>query len=411
MIERLKPSQLRMNPNNPRTIKTAKFRLLVESLEQDPEMLEARPIVVDPSMMVLGGNMRLKAARAAKLETVPVYIANWDEVKQRRFILKDNASYGDWDWDMLLNEWEPDEIQSCGVDIPDYEPDKEEAEEDNYEVPEVIHTNIEPGARFQIGEHRLIVADSTRKETFETLLPEQWADCVVTDPPYNVDYTGSDGKKIANDKMGDAAFRSFLTDAFRAMNEKVKLGGGWYIWHADSEGFNFRAAMKDAGILQKQTLVWVKNSLVLGRQDYQWQHEPCLYGWKAGAAHYFTEDRSLATTIQEDPPDTSKMKKDELRKLLDEVLALPSSVIHHDKPSANKEHPTMKPIGLMGQLIANSTRKDEIVLDGFLGSGSTMVAAHQLGRRCYGVEMDPQYAQVTIDRMLQLDPTLKVEKQ
>ena len=210
--------------------------------------------------------------------------------------------------------------------------------------------------------------------------------------------------------MGDAAFRSFLTDAFRAMNEKVKLGGGWYIWHADSEGFNFRAAMKDAGILeanagmgQEQPRPWKAGLPMAARA--------CLYGWKAGAAHYFTEDRSLATTIQDDPPDTSKMKKEELRKLLDEVLALPSSIIHHDKPSANKEHPTMKPIGLMGQLIANSTRKDEIVLDGFLGSGSTMVAAHQLGRKCYGVEMDPQYAQVTIDRMLQLDPTLKVEKQ
>ena len=169
--------------------------------------------------------------------------------------------------------------------------------------------------------------------------------------------------------------------------------------------------MKDAGILQKQTLVWVKNSLVLGRQDYQWQHEPCLYGWKAGAAHYFTEDRSLATTIQDDPPDTSKMKKEELRKLLDEVLALPSSIIHHDKPSANKEHPHDEAHRTDG-----TTHRQQHTQGRNRARRLPWKREHHgrgtpARRKCYGVEMDPQYAQVTIDRMLQLDPTLKVEKQ
>jgi len=410
MIEYRKPSELKLNPNNPRVIKNRKFRLLVESLKEDPEMLEARPIVTDPNGMVLGGNMRLKAAREAEMELVPVYTANWDEVKQRRFIIKDNASYGEWDWDILANDFDATELEAWGVDIPDYKQDKEPVEEDNYELPDVIHTNISRGDRFLIGPHRLICGDSTDARTFETLLPDEWADAVVTDPPYNVDYTGSNGKKIENDKMGNAAFLAFLTDSFTAMNERVKLGGAWYIWHADSEGLNFRKAMAAANVSHKQTLIWVKNSLVLGRQDYQWQHEPCLYGWKPGAAHYFTEDRTLPTTILDEPIDLTKLNKKEMTALLEQMFKAHSTVIHHDKPSSSKEHPTMKPVTLMGHLIQNSTLEDQIVLDGFLGSGSTMVAAHQLNRRCFGVELDPQYCQVILDRMQELDPTIEITK-
>lgn len=407
----LDPNILKLNPKNPRIIRSHKFDLLVKSLRDDPQMLKARPIVVDPNLMVLGGNMRLKAARVAELNPVPVYIAGWDEVQQRRFIIKDNSSFGEWDWDVLCNDFDADELQEWGVDVPDFEPEeKPEAEDDNFEVPEEVQTDIQLGDRFAIGPHRLICADSTLTETFETLLPDEWANAVVTDPPYNVDYTTDNHAKIANDNMSDASFLAFLLDAFKAMNNRVKMGGAWYIWHADSEGLNFRRAMKEAGILQKQTLVWVKSSFTLGRQDYQWQHEPCLYGWKPGAAHYFTEQRSLST-IHEDPPvELDKMNKAELKELLAKMLGTHTSVTKHDKPKRNDKHPTMKPIPLVGEHIANSTQPGEIVLDGFLGSGSTMVAAHQLGRRCYGAEMDPKYCQIIIDRMRELDPTLEVTK-
>lgn len=410
MIEHIATSQLKMNPNNPRIIKNAKFQLLVQSLQEDPEMLEARPIVVNPEYVVLGGNMRLKAATAAGIKVLPVYVADWDEIKARRFIVKDNSSYGEWDWDMLLNEYDPGELQSWAVDVPDYEEADEEVEEDDYEMPEEIETEIQLGDRFEIGPHRLICGDSTKPETFETLLPDLWANAVVTDPPYNVDYSSADGKKIANDNMSTGAFRSFLTEAFTAMNARVKMGGAWYIFHADSEGLNFRIAMRDALVTMKQNLIWVKNALVLGRQDYQWQHEPILYGWKPGAAHYFTDDRTNSTTFQDDPPNPEKMNKHELKKLLTQMLELPSTVIHHDKPSRSSEHPTMKPITLVGKLIANSTKPGDVVLDGFLGSGSTMVAAHQLNRVCAGVEFDPKYCQVILDRMVQLDPTLTITK-
>lgn len=410
MIEHIATSQLKMNPTNPRIIKNAKFQLLVQSLQEDPEMLEARPIVVNPEYVVLGGNMRLKAATAAGIKVLPVYVADWDEIKARRFIVKDNSSYGEWDWDMLLNEYDPGELQSWAVDVPDYEEGDEEVEEDDYEMPEEIETEIQLGDRFEIGPHRLICGDSTKPETFEILLPDLWANAVVTDPPYNVDYSSADGKKIANDNMSTGAFRSFLTEAFTAMNARVKMGGAWYIFHADSEGLNFRVAMRDALVTMKQNLIWVKNALVLGRQDYQWQHEPILYGWKPGAAHYFTDDRTNSTTFQDDPPNPEKMNKHELKKLLTQMLELPSTVIHHDKPSRSSEHPTMKPITLVGKLIANSTKPGDVVLDGFLGSGSTMVAAHQLDRVCAGVEFDPKYCQVILDRMTTLDPTLTITK-
>lgn len=410
MVQHLPPSELKLNPRNPRVIKNKKFELLVNSLREDPEMLEARPIVTNPDKVVLGGNMRLKAAQAAGLKTIPVYVADWDEVKQRRFIIKDNSSYGEWDWDMLLNDYEPEELQSWAVDVPDYEEPADEVEDDNYEIPDELETDIQPGDRFQIGPHRLVCGDSTLKETFETLLPETWANCVITDPPYNVDYQSADGKKIQNDNMSAGAFRSFLTEAFTAMNARVKMGGSWYIFHADSEGLNFRLAMRDALITMKQNLVWVKNALVLGRQDYQWQHEPILYGWKPGAAHYFTDDRTNSTTILEDPPNPDKMSKHELQKLLREILQMPTTTIHHDKPSRSSEHPTMKPVTLVGYLMQNSTKPGDVVLDGFLGSGSTMVAAHQLGRVCVGAEMDPKYCQEILDRMTALDPTLTITR-
>lgn len=373
--------KIKLNPNNPRIVKDDKFKKLVQSIKDFPEMLEIRPIVVNDDMVVLGGNMRLKACKEAGLKSVPVIKAsNLTPEQQREFIIKDNVGYGEWDWEMLANEWEADELVEWGMDVPvNWGGKDEEAKEDDYEIPDEIKTNIKPGDLIEIGNHRLICGDSTTIEPYQTLFADQMADLVVTDPPYNVDYEGGTGLKIMNDKMDDDKFYQFLYDFYTAMGSFTKAGGAWYVWHADSEGANFRMAMKKAGLMVKQCLIWVKSSLVMGRQDYQWKHEPCLYGWKEGASHSWYSDRKQTT------------------------------VLEFDKPRKNGEHPTMKPIPLIAYQIGNSSKAGDIVADPFLGSGTTMVASHQMGRRCFGMELDPKYCQVIIDRMNNLDPALTLK--
>lgn len=228
------------------------------------------------------------------------------------------------------------------------------------------------------------------------------ADLVVTDPPYNVDYQGGtkDKMKIANDNMDDVAFVSFLTDAFNCATMAMKPGAAYYIWHSDSKGWEFRQALQQAGLTLRQTLIWVKNSLVLGRQDYQWRHEPCLYGWKDGAAHYFVDDRSQSTVIEDAGVDYRKLKKDQLLEIVLQLtdISIPNTVLYEDKPAKNDIHPTMKPVRLMARLIRNSSRHGDLVLDLFGGSGSTMMACEQLGRKCYSMEFDPRYCDAIIDR-------------
>lgn len=203
--------------------------------------------------------------------------------------------------------------------------------------------------------------------------------------------------------MSDGNFQEFLFDAFSVANEHLKQGGAFYIWHADLEGYNFRTAAKRVGWTIRQCLIWNKNSLVLGRQDYQWKHEPCLYGWKDGGSHYFVSNRSL-TTVQEEQLDVDAMTKDELKKLVTAFLCgdVPTTVIDEAKPLHNAEHPTMKPVPLIGKLIKNSSRWGEIILDVFGGSGTTLIAAEQLGRRCRMVEYDPVYADVIVKRWEEL---------
>lgn len=228
-------------------------------------------------------------------------------------------------------------------------------------------------------------------------------DLWLTDPPYNVDYEGDtkDKLKIANDNMSSSAFHSFLLSAFQNAYDVMKPGAAFYVWFASREHINFEKALNEANLQVRQEIIWNKNIHVLGRQDYQWKHEPCLYGWKEGAAHYFIEDRTL-TTVHEDEKsiDINKMSKDELKKTLKDILnsGVPSTVINEDKPLRNGEHPTMKPLKLIGRLIRNSSRKGEVVLDTFGGSGSTMMAAEQLGRKCFMVEYDPHYCDVIIAR-------------
>lgn len=415
IIQTVKISEVKVNPNNPRLIKDDKFIKLVRSIKDLPQMLDIRPIVVNKDMVVLGGNMRLKACKEAGLKEVPIIVAdNLTEEQEREFLIKDNVSGGEWDFEMLANEWDVEQLEDWGLDVPNFENEniiEAEPEEDDYEIPNEIQTDIVEGDLFEIGEHRLLCGSSTEIDTWEKVMNGRMADMVMTDPPYNVDYKGGTGLTIMNDKMDNGSFYQFLYDFYTALGSYTKNGGAWYVWHADSEGANFRQAMKDSGIMVKQCLIWVKNAMVLGRQDYQWKHEPCLYGWKEGAAHYFTKERNH-TTVIEDKIDIRKLTKDQMKNMLIEIMSdkNKTTILNCDKPTRNAEHPTMKPILLLAPLIKNSSKENELVADGFLGSGSTMVAAHQLKRKCYGMELDPKYCDVIVRRMVKLDPTLVIKR-
>lgn len=397
-------------PKNPRLIHDDKFKLLKRSIEEDPEMLGLREILLYPykgKYIIVGGNMRYRALKELGYTEAIVKILpqTFTAEKLRAIVIKDNSGFGEWDWNELGNVWDATDLANWGVDVPDLDKVEveEEAEEDDFNVEEHLPKKAKAkfGDIYALGKHRLICGDSTDAETVSLLVGDSKVDLLLTDPPYNVDYTGGtkDKLKIANDKMEDTQFQEFLTVAFTNASYHLKPGGAFYIWHADSEGLNFRMAIKRSELNLKQTIIWNKNSFVLGRQDYQWKHEPCLYGWKPGAGHYFIDNRSPQTVTEDGMPDFDRMTKDEMKKMLQYIFTLPSTVIDENKPLRSEDHPTtMKPLKLMGRLIRNSTRPGEIVLDLFGGSGSTLMAAEQLGRVCYMVELDPCYIDVIIKR-------------
>jgi site-specific DNA-methyltransferase (adenine-specific) len=366
-------------------------------------------------MVVLGGNMRLKACKEAGLKEIPIIRADQlTEDQQREFIIKDNVGFGEWEWEMIRADWDVNELAEWGLDIAEFETTELEAVEDDYEMPDQVETDIVLGDLFEIGEHRLLCGDSTHTDTWEKVMNGRLADMVMTDPPYNVNYVGKtkDALTIGNDKQSDQDFDQFLYDFYTALSAYTKAGGAWYVWSPPGmTETQFRNQFIASGLLLKQCLVWVKNTFVMGRQDYQWKHESCLYGWKEGAAHYFADDRTK-TTVIEDNVNIAKLTKEQMKKMLTEILSdkTTTTVLRADKPYRNAEHPTMKPILLLAPLIENSSKQEWIVADSFLGSGSTMVASHQLKRKCYGMELDPKYCQVIIDRMIKLDPTLTIKR-
>ena len=373
---------VKSNPNNPRIIKDDKFKKLVQSIKDFPQMLHIRPIVVNKDMVVLGGNMRLKACIEAKLKEVPIIVAeSLTEAQEREFIIKDNVSGGEWDWELLSSEWDTEQLEEWGLDLPDSMQVELEAEEDDFEAPEGgIETDIVLGDLFEIGEHRLLCGDSTDSDQVAKLMDGNLADMCHTDPPYNINYEGGSKKreKIANDKLDD--FPQFLYDVYTTISTALKKGGAIYVWHASTETHNFIQQFLNAGFLFKSYIVWNKNNSTFGRSDYHWKHEPCIYGWLDGASHHWHGDRKQTT------------------------------VWDIDRPSRSEEHPTMKPIPLCSKPLENSSKQGDVILDVFLGSGSTMVAAHQLKRKCYGMELDPKYCQVIIDRMKKLDSNLVIKR-
>lgn len=365
-LKNLKPYE-----NNPRKNDDA-VKYVAESIKEFGFKV---PIVIDKNNVIVAGHTRYKAAKKLKMSEVPCIIADdLTDEQIKAFRLADNkvAEKAEWDFDLLNAEL--DDIIDLDMELFGFEDalqdDAEEAVEDEFEVELPPEPKSKLGDIYQLGNNRLMCGDSTVLEDVEKLMGGEQADMLLTDPPYNVNYEGKtkDKLKIKNDQMGNDNFRQFLTDAFSNADMVMKPGAVFYIWHADSEGYNFWGACFDAGWTVRQCLIWNKNSMVMGRQDYQWKHEPCLYGWKEGAGHLWASDRKQTT------------------------------VINFDKPTRNDMHPTMKPIPLFDYQIKNNTKGGDVVLDLFGGSGTTIMACEQNGRRGYSMEYDPRYVDVIIAR-------------
>ena len=364
----------------------------------------AQPLVVDKDNVLIIGHCRLTAAKRLGLKRVPVVRMDdlTPEEVDRLRLLDNKLNESPWDFELLAEDIPKLDWSGFDIDweIPGQEEEGEIQEVEAPAPPKNPKTKL--GEIWKLGRHRLIIGDSTDPEVVKKLMDGKQADMLLTDPPYNVDYTGKtkDALKISNDKMQDTRFREFLKDAFISAGESLKPGGAFYVWHADLEGYNFRGAARDAGWTIRQCLVWVKNHFVMGRQDYQWQHEPCLYGWKDGGAHYFINSRTEVTVQEEPQPDIEKMTKEELREYIKALREekTQTTIIREKRPAASALHPTMKPVALMARLIRNSTKPGESVLDTFAGSGSTLIAADQLNRTAYLCEVDPHYADVIIER-------------
>lgn len=342
-----------------------------------------QPIVVDKEGVIIVGHGRYMAAHLIGMEMVPVLELDISEEKAKAYRLADNKlNESEWDMELViteLKELSPEMLDLTGFDKALVLDDKDKA--DNIPSgPSELRT--QRGDIYTVDGHRIMCGDSTNPDDVARLMGEMKADMILTDPPYNVDYTGKtkDALKIENDHRSDDDFLKMLTDAFRNMDAHMKPGAVFYIWHADSEGLTFRKATHAVGWTVRQCLIWNKNSMVLGRQDYQWKHEPCLYGWKDGAAHLWNADRTQVT------------------------------VLDFNRPSRSEEHPTMKPVDLLSYQISNNTKGEDIVLDTFLGSGSTLIAAQNGGRICYGMEIDPKYVDVCIQRYVDFTGRTTVEK-
>lgn len=376
--------QLQGLQRNPRFIKDEKFAKLKHSLEQSPEFLKARPLLVYPldngHYLIVGGNMRFLAGNEIGITDYPCYIFPKETTvdKLKEYVIKDNVAYGSTDWELIANEWDTDDLEDWGMDIPDFLGDAEEEEpqeqkkvdEDDYDPDEddSVDIFVKEGEIWLCGEHKLLCGDSTKAENVKRLMGAETAQMYLTDPPYNVNYGLAANRKIAGDNMADADFEKFLKDVFANANSIMDDGTPFYIWFSDNKMTQVWEAAMSCPWTVSQQLIWNKNSLVLGHLDYQKKHEPCLYGWKRGANREWYSDRKQ------------------------------TSVIDWDRPTKSKEHPMMKPVGLFGYLMQNSSKEGDIVIDTFGGSGTTMIAAEQLGRKARLMELSPKYCSVIITR-------------
>lgn len=365
---------------NSRTHSDAQVAQIAASIK---EFGFTNPVLIDAGGGIIAGHGRVLAARKLGLSEVPcIRLEHLTDAQKRAYVIADNRLALNSGWDMEMLKVEFADLQELGFDLELTGFDLDEIKEllapvgtegltdpdDAPPLPENPRTR--PGDIWVMGKHRLLCGDSTSVSDLEKLTEGQLVDMWLTDPPYNVAYEGGTKEKltIKNDEMGDEQFRQFLRDAYTAADTVMKPGAVFYIWHADSEGYNFRGAARDAGWTVRQCLIWKKSSLVMGRQDYHWKHEPCLYGWKEGASHLWAADRKQTT------------------------------ILEFEKPSRNGEHPTMKPVALFEYQLLNNTKGGDQVLDSFGGSGTTLIAAEKNGRVARIMELDPKYCDVIVRR-------------
>ena len=370
-IKRLKPYE-----RNARTHSLEQIQKIAESIN---EFGFVNPVLIDEKYTIIAGHGRVLAAEKLGVLEVPcVFVEDLTDVQKSAYIIADNrlAEDAGWDFKILSQELESLKnfdfnIELTGFSLDDIEFDFEKPQIKEEEIPEIKEdSKSKRGEIYQLGRHRIMCGDSTDFSDIEKLLAGSTVDLLITDPPYNVDYSGKtkDSLKIGNDNMSDSDFENFLQQSFRNADSVMKPGAAFYIWHSDSNGYIFRKACEEVGWKVRQCLIWNKNSMVLGRQDYQWKHEPCLYGWKDGAAHLWTNDRKQTT------------------------------VIDYERPQKSERHPTMKPVGLFEYQIRNNTKKEGTVLDIFGGSGTTLIACEQNSRTAYLMEILPSYVDVIIER-------------
>lgn len=372
------------------------------------------PIIINKDGTIIGGHQRvtvLKGLGRTEIECVVVDLTKEDE-KALNVAL--NKITGEWDMSKLgtlLSELNTVGIMELtGFDIEEYTKmfDKDEVKDDDFDLENNIPETptSQQGDIWLLGRHKLICGDSTLKDTYIKLFEKEQADLIITDPPYNVNYESADGKTIKNDNFDNSDnFYRFLFGFYSRSFECAKPGTPIYVFHSDVEGVNFRKALVDSGFDLKQCLIWVKNGMVLCRQDYHWRHEPILYGWKPGGAHSWYGDRDKDTVIddflQTNPKKLSKSQLVEMFQKIIDSENTNSTILYNDKPTRSEEHPTMKPITLLAKLMKNSSKQNDIVFDAFAGSGSTLIAAEQLNRICYCMELDEKYADVIVKRYLQ----------
>lgn len=373
-------NDLKPYPKNSRLHSEEQIQQVVDSIN---EFGFTNPVLIDENKTIIAGHCRVEALKVLGASAAPcIVLKGLSETQKRAYIIADNklALNADWNLELLQSEFESLKLEDYDLNLTgfsddeialiiiDPEPETFADEDSCPDIPEDPITKL--GDVWLLGDHRLMCGNSTIIEDVCLLMNGVKADILITDPPYNVDYEGKtkDALKIKNDSMDDSTFRQFLRDAMSTANIHLKDGGVFYIWHADSEGYNFRGACQDVGWKVRQCLIWLKNHMVMGRQDYHWKHEPCLYGWKEGAAHCWENDRKQTT------------------------------IIECNRPSRNDIHPTMKPIELIEYQILNNTKPHEIILDLFGGSGSTLIASEKNNRICYIMEIDPKYCDVICKR-------------
>ena len=381
------------------------------------------PIIVNSDRTIIGGHQRTTVLKDLGYEEVDVVFVEVDKVKEKALNIALNKISGEWQMDklkdLLLELENQIDLGVTGFDDEEFKEllakmDSTTAEEDDFDVEEAYEAIEEPKAKrgdiYTLGNHRLMCGDSTDPNDVFFLMHGKQADLIVTDPPYNVNYENKidyhksfknenrKNNEIMNDHMESSKFYDFLLAMYTLAYEHIKPGGVVYVFHSDVERISFQSAFLNAGFKFSENLIWVKNSFNLSRHDYHWRHEPILYGWKEGTGHFFVDDRTQSTIFDE-TQNIEKLKKEELVELLSKFLEqTQTTILYENKPVKSDLHPTMKPVALIGRLIKNSSLRDQLVYEPFGGSGSTLIAADQLDRTCYCMELDPRYVDVIIER-------------